>query len=96
MAGLTSTWSDGTEEPERAKTARANGVPGVLRQFIQALGLRLRLSRAGCERACSRRRVKNVAVDTEVLARATEICLALPEASADDRHSPHRGFRRDG
>jgi predicted DNA-binding protein (MmcQ/YjbR family) len=41
---------------------------------------------------CSHRRVKNVAVETELLARATEICLAFPEASADDRHRPHRGF----
>jgi len=27
-----------------------------------------------------------------VLARLTKVCLALPEATADDRHPPHRGF----
>ena len=27
-----------------------------------------------------------------LLARVTTICLALPEAVADDRHPPHRGF----
>ena len=27
-----------------------------------------------------------------LLARLTKICLGLPEASADDRHPPHRGF----
>ena len=27
-----------------------------------------------------------------LLARSTTICLALPEAVADDRHPPHRGF----
>jgi hypothetical protein len=36
--------------------------------------------------------VKDVAVEAELLDRATEICLALPEASADDQHPPHRGF----
>jgi len=30
--------------------------------------------------------------DAELLARLTDICLALPEAAADDRHPPHRGF----
>jgi len=27
-----------------------------------------------------------------VLARVTKLCMGLPEASADDRHPPHRGF----
>ena len=27
-----------------------------------------------------------------LLAHVTKICLGLPEASADDRHPPHRGF----
>jgi predicted DNA-binding protein (MmcQ/YjbR family) len=27
-----------------------------------------------------------------LLKRLTTICLALPEATADDRHPPHRGF----
>jgi predicted DNA-binding protein (MmcQ/YjbR family) len=27
-----------------------------------------------------------------LLDRVTTICLALPEAAADDRHPPHRGF----
>lgn len=36
--------------------------------------------------------MKDVAVETELLDRATKICLALPEATADDRHPPHRGF----
>ena len=27
-----------------------------------------------------------------LLARLTKICLGLPEATADDRHPPHRGF----
>src|SRR5207237_10195216 len=27
-----------------------------------------------------------------LLARVTTICLALPDAGADDRHPPHRGF----
>jgi predicted DNA-binding protein (MmcQ/YjbR family) len=27
-----------------------------------------------------------------VLARVTKLCMELPEASADDRHPPHRGF----
>jgi hypothetical protein len=27
-----------------------------------------------------------------MLARVTAVCLALPEAAADDRHPPHRGF----
>ena len=27
-----------------------------------------------------------------VLARVTKLCTELPEASADDRHPPHRGF----
>jgi len=31
-------------------------------------------------------------VEAELLAEATRICLALPEATADDRHPPHRGF----
>jgi len=30
--------------------------------------------------------------DAKLLARLTEICLALPEAVAVDRHPPHRGF----
>jgi len=30
--------------------------------------------------------------DPDVLACLTSICLALPEATADDRHPPHRGF----
>jgi predicted DNA-binding protein (MmcQ/YjbR family) len=29
---------------------------------------------------------------TTLLARLTKICLGLPQASADDRHPPHRGF----
>lgn len=29
----------------------------------------------------------------EVLARLTDLCLALPEAVADDTQPPHRGFR---
>jgi hypothetical protein len=33
-----------------------------------------------------------VAVQALLLDRATNICLALPEATADDRHPPHRGF----
>ena len=40
----------------------------------------------------SRRFVNDVAVEPELLDRATNICLALPEATADDRHPPHRGF----
>ena len=40
----------------------------------------------------SRRLVNDVAVEPELLDRATNICLALPEATADDRHPPHRGF----
>ena len=40
----------------------------------------------------SRRFVNDVAVEAELLDRATNICLALPEATADDRHPPHRGF----
>jgi hypothetical protein len=28
----------------------------------------------------------------ELRDRATRICLALPEATAEDRHPPHRGF----
>jgi hypothetical protein len=28
----------------------------------------------------------------KLLDRLTSLCLALPEASADDRHPPHRGF----
>jgi hypothetical protein len=43
-------------------------------------------------RAASRRFVNDVAVEAELLDRATNICLALPEATADDRHPPHRGF----
>jgi hypothetical protein len=31
-------------------------------------------------------------VEAELLDHATRICLALPEATADDRHPPHRGF----
>ena len=30
--------------------------------------------------------------DPDLLNRLTAICLALPEASADDKHPPHRGF----
>lgn len=30
---------------------------------------------------------------TAPLARVSELCLRLPEAIADDRHPPHRGFR---
>jgi predicted DNA-binding protein (MmcQ/YjbR family) len=30
--------------------------------------------------------------EAALLARLTSICLALPEAVADDRHPPHRGF----
>lgn len=30
--------------------------------------------------------------EVALLARLTTICLALPEAVADDRHPPHRGF----
>lgn len=29
----------------------------------------------------------------KLLARLTDICLRLPEATKDDRHPPHRGFR---
>jgi hypothetical protein len=43
-------------------------------------------------RAASRRFVNDVAVEAELFDRATNICLALPEATADDRHPPHRGF----
>jgi len=43
-------------------------------------------------RAARRRFVNDVAVEAELLQRATNICLALPEATADDRHPPHRGF----
>jgi predicted DNA-binding protein (MmcQ/YjbR family) len=46
----------------------------------------------GRRRAASRRFVNDVAVEPELLDRATNICLALPEATADDRHPPHRGF----
>ena len=36
---------------------------------------------------------QDVAVrQSALLDRVTKICLALPEASADDRHPPHRGF----
>jgi predicted DNA-binding protein (MmcQ/YjbR family) len=31
--------------------------------------------------------------DHDVLSRVTTICLALPEATADDSHPPHRGFK---
>jgi predicted DNA-binding protein (MmcQ/YjbR family) len=31
-------------------------------------------------------------VEAELRDRTTIICLALPEATADDRHPPHRGF----
>ena len=34
--------------------------------------------------------------DAALLARLTTICLGLPEASADDRHPPHRGFVVNG
>ncbi len=30
--------------------------------------------------------------EDRVLARLTSICLALPEAEANERHPPHRGF----
>jgi predicted DNA-binding protein (MmcQ/YjbR family) len=30
--------------------------------------------------------------EAKLLARLTTICLTLPEAMADDRHPPHRGF----
>ena len=30
------------------------------------------------------------------LDRISELCLALPEAAADDRHPPHRGFSVNG
>jgi hypothetical protein len=30
--------------------------------------------------------------DRDVLARLSGICLALPEATANDEHPPHRGF----
>jgi hypothetical protein len=30
--------------------------------------------------------------EAALLTRLTSLCLALPEASADDRHPPHRGF----
>lgn len=30
--------------------------------------------------------------EAALLARLTSLCLALPEAAADDRHPPHRGF----
>ena len=30
--------------------------------------------------------------DGPLLSRLTAICLALPEATQDDRHPPHRGF----
>ena len=43
-------------------------------------------------RAASHGLVNDVAVEPELLDRATNICLALPEATADDRHLPHRGF----
>lgn len=33
---------------------------------------------------------------TDVLERLTDLCLALPEAEADDRHPPHRGYRVAG
>src|SRR5215211_7615775 len=46
----------------------------------------------GMGRTASRRFVNDVAVEAELLDRATNICLALPEATADDRHPPHRGF----
>ena len=39
---------------------------------------------------------QNAAMEADLLARATAICLALPEASADDEHPPHRGFRVRG
>jgi predicted DNA-binding protein (MmcQ/YjbR family) len=29
----------------------------------------------------------------DLLARLTDICLTLPEATSDDSHPPHRGFR---
>ncbi|MGH8997485.1 MAG: MmcQ/YjbR family DNA-binding protein [Acidimicrobiales bacterium] len=31
--------------------------------------------------------------DEPELRRITEICLALPEATSDDQHPPHRGFK---
>jgi hypothetical protein len=43
-----------------------------------------------------RRGGEDAGVETDLLARATEICLALPEATADDEHPPHRGFRIGG
>jgi predicted DNA-binding protein (MmcQ/YjbR family) len=42
--------------------------------------------------ASRRRFVKDGAVEAALRDRATELCLALPEATADDRHPPHRGF----
>jgi hypothetical protein len=34
--------------------------------------------------------------ETTLLERVSEVCLALAEAEADDRHPPHRGFRVAG
>ena len=47
-------------------------------------------SSGGRGRAASRRFVNDVAVEPELLDRATNICLALPETTADDRHPPHQ------
>jgi predicted DNA-binding protein (MmcQ/YjbR family) len=36
--------------------------------------------------------MKDVPVEAELLDRATKICLALPEATSEARHPPHRAF----
>jgi hypothetical protein len=35
---------------------------------------------------------QTLAVEATVRDRATRLCLAFPEATADDEHPPHRGF----
>jgi len=46
---------------------------------------------AGFCLALAGRKIQRIREDL-ILERVSEICLALPEAIADDRHPPHRGF----